>query len=58
MRFYKENGILKYTAGNFTTFATAQKYRNQIAKKHKDAFVVAFRNGERIDLQEARRLTK
>lgn len=58
VRFYKENGILKYTAGNFTTFATAQKYRNQIAKKHKDAFVVAFRNGERIDLQEARRLTK
>ena len=58
VQYYKESGLLKYTAGAFTSFAQAQKYRNQIAKQHEGAFVVAFRDGERIDIKEAKRLAK
>lgn len=58
VEYYLHNGMYKYTVGNEQTFESA----NQIVKKlntkgFKDCFVVAFRNNERIDLEEAKRLS-
>jgi len=55
---YQHMGLYKYTSGEFATFEQAQQHRNNvIAKGFKDAFVVAFRNGERIKTSEARAMT-
>ncbi|MFO8128878.1 MAG: N-acetylmuramoyl-L-alanine amidase [Bacteroidales bacterium] len=54
--FYKHNGIYKYTAGNLRSLDEAIKLQNKIRKKrkYKDAFVVAFQDGERIPVNKAR----
>jgi hypothetical protein len=49
------NGITRYTAGLFTEFANADAAKNEIrAMGYPDAFVVAFRDGKRISVAEAR----
>ena len=58
LRMYQHMGLYKYTSGEFATFEQAQQHiNNVIAKGFKDAFVVAFRNGERIKTSEARAIT-
>ncbi len=51
---YKEfsNGWFQYTVGNFTTYQEAAKLRNKL-KTHtiRDAFIVGFKNGKRVDLR-------
>ncbi|MEZ5198699.1 MAG: SPOR domain-containing protein [Bacteroidales bacterium] len=49
----------KYSVGSFTTFEEAKKYRAEIVGEHgvRDAFIVAFYNGERLnDLSELKQL--
>ncbi|MGB3946483.1 MAG: hypothetical protein WBM13_00745 [Bacteroidia bacterium] len=47
-------GFIRYTAGVFTKFATADKAKKKIIDMgYKDAFVVAFYNGKRIPINEA-----
>ena len=53
-----ENGVWKYTAGNFTTLAEAQAVLQEVKKKHADAFIVAFHNERKISVQEAQSLTQ
>lgn len=49
------NGIIRYTAGLFVAYNTADGAKEQIRDiGYQDAFVVAFRNGKRISLAEAR----
>jgi N-acetylmuramoyl-L-alanine amidase len=56
--FYKVKSIFKYTSGSFTALSDAVKHQNQLREKgFKDCFVVAFKNGERMDIKEARLLT-
>lgn len=51
------NGITRYTAGLFLKFTSANDAKVAIRKKgYSDAFVVAFMNGKRISLTEARKL--
>lgn len=51
------DGITRYSAGMFMTFATANSARAEIVKLgYKDAFVVAYRDGQRISITEARAL--
>jgi N-acetylmuramoyl-L-alanine amidase len=58
LRMYQHMGLYKYTSGEFATFEQAQQHRETvISKGFKDAFVVAFRNGERIKTSEARAIT-
>lgn len=53
---YKAGNIYKYAAGNCKDLATATKLQTEIREKgYKDAFVVAFKNGERISLSEAKK---
>jgi len=50
-------GMIRYSAGIFKVFNVATDARKQInASGFKDAFVIAFCNGKRIDVNEARRL--
>ncbi len=57
--YYKDKNILKYTSGNFLKLSDATNHQNQLREKgFKDCFVIALRNGKRIDLNEARSLVK
>jgi len=53
--FYKVGNTLKYTSGKFTTIKDAVAHQNILRDKgFKDCFVVAFRDGVRITIQEAK----
>jgi N-acetylmuramoyl-L-alanine amidase len=50
---YQVNGVYKYTAGKFTEQGPAVKLQNELRKRgFSDAFVVAFRGGKRIPLND------
>ena len=56
--FYRVNNTLKYTSGKFNALKDAQAHQTYLREKgFKDCFVVALKNGQRIDLTEARKLT-
>ncbi len=51
---YKKIGDwYKYYAGTSTSFGEIKKIRNRVRKKIKDAFVVAFKNGNKISIKQA-----
>jgi N-acetylmuramoyl-L-alanine amidase len=57
--WYKHQGMYKYTVGNEKTAEDAQKLISKVAAKgFKDSFVVAFLNGERISIDEAKKMQK
>lgn len=59
LRMYQHMGLYKYTSGEFATFDKARQQQKYLQEKgFKDAFVVAFRHGERIATSEARALTE
>ena len=51
--FYKEKGLYKYTYGASENYNEIVALRKKIAGKFKEAFIIAFRNGEKMDTQEA-----
>lgn len=57
---YEQNGIYKYTAGLFRDdLKSANQYKRKLAELgYKDAFVVAFMDGKRIPISEARKLRR
>lgn len=55
---YQESNLYKYTYGETTSYQEILNIQKQMRSKFPDAFVVAFRNGEKINLSEAIRLTK
>ena len=59
VRVYEHNGMYKYTSGNQISYAEAIKLQNSVRshKKYRDAFIVAFKGDERINVDEARDLT-
>lgn len=55
----KINGAFKYMTGRYKTFAEALRNQKNIrAKGFDDAFVVAYRDGKRMNTVEARKLTE
>ena len=57
VKMYHQDGLCKYTSGDFTTLEEASKLRNTIIEKgYKDAFVVVFCGEKRITLKEASQL--
>ncbi len=50
---YSENGLYKYTYGALTDYNEALQTKKQIATKFKDAFIIAFKNGEKININAA-----
>lgn len=59
VKVYEHNGVFKYTSGDESNYSEAIKLQNSIRinRKYKDAFVVAFMDGERIDLKKALELS-
>ncbi|MBU0486383.1 MAG: N-acetylmuramoyl-L-alanine amidase [Bacteroidetes bacterium] len=56
---YEADGIYKYTAGKFQDIKDASDYKKVVKMKgFSEAFVVAFNNGKRISLNEAKLLSK
>jgi N-acetylmuramoyl-L-alanine amidase len=51
--FYVENGVYKYTYGNSEDYDEILKLKKSIADKFKDAFIIAFLNGKKINTREA-----
>ena len=51
--YYTENGVYKYTYGESEDYNEIQKIKKQISDKFKDAFVIAFLNGEKINTGKA-----
>jgi len=48
LEYYKDGGLVKYTAGSFDTFNEANKYRSELNKIFPGCFVVRFRDGQRV----------
>ncbi|MGM9758916.1 MAG: N-acetylmuramoyl-L-alanine amidase [Parabacteroides sp.] len=47
--YYVENGIYKYTYGESTHFNEIRKLRRSILKDFKDAFIIEFKDGKKIN---------
>lgn len=56
--YYVENGKYKYTYGESEDYNKILKQRKEISKKFKDAFIVAFIDGKKVNTQEAIRIFK
>lgn len=53
VNYYQEKGIYKYTYGENHDYNKVLRTKRQITSKFKDAFIVAFKNGEKINVNEA-----
>ena len=56
--YYHEKGIYKYTYGASADYKEIERKQKSVAGKFKGTFIVAFLNGERIDLAKAIKMTK
>lgn len=54
--FYVEKGYYKYTYGAFTDFDSANNQRKELQSDFPDAFIIAFKGGVRLPVNEARAL--
>lgn len=50
---YREKGIYKYTYGEDTNYNKVLRTKRSIASKFKDAFIIAFKNGKKVNVNEA-----
>lgn len=55
---YEENGYYKYTYGSSSDYNEMYRTRKEIASKFDSAFIVAFRDGEKMDINQAIRIFK
>jgi N-acetylmuramoyl-L-alanine amidase len=54
---YEHNGMYKYTSGIFSTLTTAEQHKKTVRSKgFNDAFTVAFYDGARISISEAKKI--
>lgn len=51
--YYKEGNLYKYTYGETTDYNEIVRMKKVIENKFKDAFIIAFKNGKKMNLQEA-----
>jgi N-acetylmuramoyl-L-alanine amidase len=57
MEYYIDKGIYKYTFGSWTNFKDADNKRKDLSAQFPDAFVIAFKNGQRMTIDEAKKET-
>jgi N-acetylmuramoyl-L-alanine amidase len=54
--FYKAGVVFKYTSGSFSSFEEATKHQAKLRELgYKDCFVAAFKNGQRMEINEAKK---
>ena len=51
--YYKEGGLYKYTYGASADYNKVLRTKRTITAQFKDAFIIAFRNGEKMNINEA-----
>ncbi len=51
--YYRENGLYKYTCGDSPDYNEVLRTRRNIIARFKDAFIIAFRNGEKMNVNAA-----
>lgn len=56
--FYKEGRLYKYTIGESTSYNEIRQVQKSLGNKCPGNFIVAFKNGQRMNLSEAIRLSK
>jgi len=50
---YEDGGLTKYTYGASTDYNEINKQRKQVAEKFPEAFIIAFKQGKRVDVNAA-----
>jgi N-acetylmuramoyl-L-alanine amidase len=50
---YREGQLLKYTTGSSTDYNEIYRLRKSVLDKFPDAFIIAFKNGNRMDVNQA-----
>lgn len=58
VEFYYDKGLYKYTYGASTNYNEIIRTKKKVNEKFKDAFIIAFIQGERVDTQQAIALFK
>lgn len=53
VEYYKEGGLYKYTYGASEDYNQVLRTKRSIADKFKDAFVIAFKNGKKVNVNDA-----
>jgi N-acetylmuramoyl-L-alanine amidase len=54
----QHQGYYKYTAGSFKTYSQARAFKNNALNRGiSGAFIIAYRNGNRIDIMDALQAT-
>jgi N-acetylmuramoyl-L-alanine amidase len=56
--FYKEGNMYKYTVGASTDYQQIYQLRKSLLNKFPQAFIIAFQDGVKVDVNEARRKSK
>ena len=51
--FYKDGNIYKYTVGASTNYNEIYRLRKQLLERFPEAFIIAFKHGQRMDVQQA-----
>lgn len=51
--YYQDGGMYKYTVGASTDYNAISQLRKQLLDRFPQAFVIAFKNGKRCDVQQA-----
>jgi N-acetylmuramoyl-L-alanine amidase len=51
--FYEEENIIKYTYGSSNNYNEIYKLRKKILNEFPDAFIIAFKNGAKMNVNEA-----
>ena len=51
--FYKDGNLYKYTVGASTNYNEIYRLRKQLLSKFPEAFIIAFKHGQRMDVQQA-----
>ena len=50
---YQEGNVFKYTVGESTNYNEIYRLRRSITDKFPEAFIIAFKDGQRVDVNEA-----
>ncbi len=53
VNYYQEGGLYKYTVGASEDYNEVYKLRKSLADRFPQAFIIAFRNGQKMDVREA-----
>jgi N-acetylmuramoyl-L-alanine amidase len=53
VKYYYENGLIKYRFGAFESYKEARRYRVELLNDYEGAFVQALKNGEPIHIKQA-----